>query len=410
MTQQLPRKKMKRIARAAVLYLASAALLLLTLSHAEALVLPAEIEPLGHLLFRLAYWVSFPLVLICSALISPQEHHYPLIRWACVAFSTPLFYWGLWRLRRSRARRSAAAATAPLEERRRVLRVAGAGAGLALLGPAAYGVVIEPFRLSVRRYRLALRDLPSALSGLRIVHITDTHYGPYVPLVHIERAVTLSNALSPDLVLLTGDFVHQSPRAISAGVGVFAGLRAKIGCFAVLGNHDHWEGEGACRDWFSSISLPVLENQRVFISPDGVSRQERGDNLCLAGVGDLWDGEVNLDMALGRVRPGTPRLLLSHNPDLAERIPPALRLDLILAGHTHGGQIYVPGLGTPISPSMYGQKYVGGLCAGPRCRVLVSRGVGMSVLPARFGVPPEISLITLVREADALKSGASSRS
>jgi hypothetical protein len=97
-----------------------------------------------------------------------------------------------------------------------------------------------------------------------------------------------------------------------------------------------------------------------------------------------------------------PRLLLAHNPDTAEQVKPTQRVDLMLSGHTHGGQVYLPGLGTPVVPSSYGQKYAGGLCAGPTCPVIVSRGVGMALLPMRLGVPPEIGYLILTRATEKL--------
>jgi len=369
--------------------------LLALLVHSEVMHLPGPLEVLGHLLFRLAFWICFPLLVFFNAVLPPEASTTPLARWIGAALCTPPLYWGLWRLRRRLTCRAAPpAGLSP--GRRRLLRAAGAGAGLAVLGPGLYGVVVEPSRLCIRRYRIAIEDLPPGLDGLRIVHLSDTHHGPYVPLAHIQRAVAASNQLRPDLVLLTGDYVHFSPRAIPRGVGVFAGLKAPWGCFAVLGNHDHWEGEAACRRRFAQIKVPVLENTCVFLTPWGVEPEPRAHSLCLGGVGDLTDGDARPRAALAGVPASTPRLLLSHNPDLAELLPAGLRVDLMLAGHTHGGQLALPHSGPFWVPSNYGSKYAGGLCQGPRCPVLVSRGVGMSVLPVRLGVPPEISLITLV--------------
>ena len=123
------------------------------------------------------------------------------------------------------------------------------------------------------------------------------------------------------------------------------------------------------------------------------------EGLCLAGVGDLWTDRQLYARALAGVPGTTPRLLLSHNPDIAEErafVSSGFRVDLMLSGHTHGGQIYIPGLGTPILPSRYGQKYAQGLVQGPTCPVFVSRGLGTALLPLRVGVPPEIAVIELV--------------
>ena len=143
--------------------------------------------------------------------------------------------------------------------------------------------------------------------------------------------------------------------------------------------------------------IRLLDRDHVFLGPEGLREEPGEDALCLAGFGDLWEDEHDPADALVGVPGATPRLVLSHNPDYAERIPADLRVDLLLAGHTHGGQVRVPGRGTPVVPSAFGQKYAGGLCQGPRCPVQVSRGVGMAYLPVRIGVPPEIVELTLVR-------------
>jgi hypothetical protein len=208
------------------------------------------------------------------------------------------------------------------------------------------------------------------------------------------------NAEQPDLVLLTGDYVHQTPSAIPDGIAVLTELKSRLGSLAVLGNHDHWEGTEACRAEFVRHGLPLIDNQRVFLSARGLSEQPVGPCLAICGVGDLWEDSVDPEKALQDVPADCPRLLLSHNPDVAELIPnrfPRLRFDLQLSGHTHGGQVSFPGVGTPIVPSAYGPRYAGGLVQGPAWPVVVSRGVGLTVLPVRFRVPPEVGLITLRR-------------
>ena len=130
--------------------------------------------------------------------------------------------------------------------------------------------------------------------------------------------------------------------------------------------------------------------------------------LAVAGVGDLWEDRQDYQRALGGLPGSMPRLLLSHNPDLAEQaefIRSGLRVDLMLSGHTHGGQVRLPGLGAPISSSRFGQKYSQGLVEGPVCRVFVCRGIGVSAFPLRLGVPPEIAVLELQSEPRASASG-----
>ena len=120
--------------------------------------------------------------------------------------------------------------------------------------------------------------------------------------------------------------------------------------------------------------------------------------MCIAGVGDLWEGAPDYHAALSGAPRAMPRLLLSHNPDAAEDskfVTGNYRVDLMISGHTHGGQVWVPGIGTPIVPSKFGQKYASGLVKGPACDVFISKGVGVSGLPVRFGVPPEIVVFDL---------------
>lgn len=269
-----------------------------------------------------------------------------------------------------------------------------------ILGTALYSVLVEPSWLKLRRYELKIAGLPPELDGLKIGHFSDSHFGPLVGLMHIRQAIAMLNAEQPDLVLLTGDYVHQTPSAIPDGIAVLTELKSRLGTLAVLGNHDHWEGTEACRAEFARHGLPLLDNQRVFLSARGLSDQPVDPSLAICGVGDLWEDTVDPEKALQDVPEDCPRLLLSHNPDVAELFPdrfPRLRFDLQLSGHTHGGQVSFPGVGTPIVPSAYGPRYAGGLVQGPAWPVVVSRGVGLTVLPVRFRVPPEVGLITLRR-------------
>ena len=150
----------------------------------------------------------------------------------------------------------------------------------------------------------------------------------------------------------------------------------------------------------------MIDNSRLFIDPVAwrlVEREPDGLSLCVAGVDDLIEGTVRPDLALRGVGHETPRILLAHNPDTAEipgiagKYSPAERVDLMICGHTHGGQVRFPIIGAPVTLSEYGQKYVHGLVQGPGCPVIISAGVGMSVFPVRFGVPPEIVEITLTK-------------
>jgi predicted MPP superfamily phosphohydrolase len=382
-----------------ILFLAGVALLFF-LSAGLYFVPPPALDAPAKFLYRPAFWICFPIVVLIRAAVPTMDHHSPPWMWVVASFASPFFYFALWRWLR---RNPPPTTTTTHHDRRRFLKRAAATAGGVLIGgTGVYGIFLEPQSLALRRYRIPIRDLPPALDGLRIVQVSDTHLGPYVALPYLLGMVEQVNALRPDLIALTGDYVHRTPLSIVPGIGLLARLRPRMGMTAVLGNHDHWEGASACRREFARIGVPLIDNDRLFVTPRGLQRDPPplGGGFCLAGVGDLWEDRIDPARALRGVDDVMPRLLLSHNPDAAEEMGDDHRLDLILAGHTHGGQVALPVIGAPIVPSAFGQRYAGGLCAGPACPVLVSRGVGMAVLPLRLGVPPEIVELTLTHKGD----------
>jgi uncharacterized protein len=295
----------------------------------------------------------------------------------------------------------------PDSSRRRFLVNAPiAVAGMGLSGGLVRATVFDPWDLRSARYTVPIADLPPGLEGLRLAQISDTHLGPRIPAAFIESAVAKAMSMQPDIVILTGDYIHAGEVHIEPAADLFRPLLTLgVPVLGVLGNHD-WYGNGPrMRRALLNAGIHMIDNSRVYISADDrrLLRAAPAGGLCIAGFGDLTEEGVDLDGALKNVPPGMPRLLLSHNPDAAElRVfrdasRPGPRVDLMISGHTHGGQVRLPFLGTPGIPSRYGQKYAGGLVRGPSFRVLISRGVGMSLLPVRLGVPPEITEITLVR-------------
>jgi len=156
----------------------------------------------------------------------------------------------------------------------------------------------------------------------------------------------------------------------------------------VLGNHDHWESAPLCRSGLSAAGIEQLDNAGVWLR-----REDSRIRLC--GVGDLWTDRQHASLAIGDATERDAVIMLSHNPDFAENLKDR-RVGLMLSGHTHGGQVFLPGYGAPIVPSRFGQKYLGGLVQGPLCQVFVSRGIGTSGPPIRFSSRPEIVHLTLV--------------
>lgn len=354
--------------------------------HLQALQLWTPLQPLS----RIADVLCLPFAVPAGWVSPPVAHHHSVVHYVLrtgFAAGAMVLAWRLLPIVRGpRAGR-------PGPTRREVVL-----GGLAAAAGAAgvWATAVEPGMLRLRRYEVLLPGLPPELDGLRLAHASDTHYGPYIGADHIRRAFDLLNAENPDLLVLTGDYVHRTPLAIPTGIEVLTHGRARLGAVAVLGNHDHWEGADACRVELRRHGIPLLENRCLFLSARGLTSQPSDGGLAVCGVGDLWEGEVDPRAALAGVPERVPRLLLSHNPDVAEQIEGA-RFDLQLSGHTHGGQVSLPLLGTPLVPSLYGSKYAGGLVQGPRWPVIVSRGVGMAVTPVRLNVPPEVSLIVLRR-------------
>ncbi|MCD6377938.1 MAG: metallophosphoesterase [Planctomycetes bacterium] len=248
-------------------------------------------------------------------------------------------------------------------------------------------LAVEPRWTKVKTVDVPIPNLPPSWEGVRIVQLTDLHVGKFVSLDYIRKIVRKTNSLSPDVVVLTGDYISQTGAITDDFARVLSGLRTRYGKFGVLGNHDHWEGAQAVRQLLRKAGITDLTNKSVLL-------ERAGEHICLAGVDDLWTSHQDLSGALKGVPEDVPRILLSHNPDYAEEMPAEPRVDLMLCGHTHGGQFKVP-FGSQLWLPIRHSKYAAGLVKGPHCLVYTSVGVGMVGLPIRFNCRPEISLIIL---------------
>jgi len=229
-----------------------------------------------------------------------------------------------------------------------------------------------------------LASLSPALDGLRILFISDVHAGPFVSAGTLGHTFQRLLATEPDVILVGGDLVTSTCEEFVQSRGAFAELRAPMGVFAVLGNHDHYTRDaGRLRAMIEDVGIRVLHNRSVALARGGGS-------LSLAGVDDLVAGRPNLEAALEGA--DAPVLLLAHNPDVA--FDAARRgVALMLSGHTHGGQIRVPGLPVLARQSRY-RLDEGRYRVGPM-DLVVSRGLGATGLPVRFACPPEAVSITL---------------
>jgi len=253
------------------------------------------------------------------------------------------------------------------------------------LNEIARAALSEPFMLSIERQEIFLQRLPKRLDGLRLVHLSDFHYGPLVNPKHLERAIQAANDLRPDLIALTGDYISQD-RAYAAPCAELVGqLRARYGVYAVLGNHDHWTDAKLITDLFRAENIRVLVNE-------GSRIDLKKETFWLAGVDDTMVGLEDLPLALAGSRDNEFKLLLAHNPVILRRAARA-NVDLVLSGHTHGGQVTWRS-----EKSLSGRprrRMLRGLGRRGGTQIYVTRGLGTVILPIRYGCPPELSAIEL---------------
>ncbi|MBF0267091.1 MAG: metallophosphoesterase [Alphaproteobacteria bacterium] len=262
--------------------------------------------------------------------------------------------------------------------------------GLAVAG-FAWGFFVEPDLLHVRRWTVQSPSWPKDAPELRILAIADPHPGaPHIDEAKLERVVAMANAERPDLVVLMGDYIAGGlftrfvPPETTAHI--LSKLESPLGVYTILGNHDWWLDGGRVARAFESVGIPVLENKSIVLNWQGA-------DIWLAGVGDKTTDNDRPEKALAGIPRNVPLIVAMHHPDSYPELP--RRAGLALAGHTHGGQVNLPLLGRLVVPSIYGQRYAYGLIDGDKGPLVVSGGIGTSIIPVRFGTIPEITLITL---------------
>jgi uncharacterized protein len=275
--------------------------------------------------------------------------------------------------------------------RRKFLRRAGWGAaGLAGTGTAV-SVFGERNWPKVYRTRVALPGLPAGLDGLTICQLSDLHRGPFVGEEFIRRGVALAMRLKAELIVLTGDFVSNTAEDSESLGAAISTLAARHGVYGVLGNHDYWTNN------VEAVSTALTRNGVGMLTNRSVRLQTRGVDWWLCGVDDVWSGQPDLDAALRDVPEQAFKILLCHEPDYVEKA--AQRgIPLQLSGHSHGGQVLLPGR-RPIVTPPHGSKYPIGLQQAEGSSTLVYTNVGLGVIfpPIRINCPPEVSLITLAK-------------
>jgi predicted MPP superfamily phosphohydrolase len=243
----------------------------------------------------------------------------------------------------------------------------------------------EPFMIAVERQEIYLSKLPKALDGFRIVHLSDLHYGPMVDPRHLQRAIEIANDLQPDMIALTGDYISQERGFAAPCAEIVGRLKATYGVYAILGNHDHWTDAKLITDLFRAEGIRMLINE-------GVRVDARDEAFWLAGVDDTMVGLEDLSLSLAGACDGEFKLLLAHNPTILRRAARA-GVDLVLSGHTHGGQVTLrPEKNSSGKPR---RRMLRGLGRRANTQIYVTRGLGTVVLPIRYGCPPEVSLLEL---------------
>ena len=240
---------------------------------------------------------------------------------------------------------------------------------------------LEPASLRVHEETLSI-SWPR--QPLRVAILTDLHIGsPHNDLPQLKRLVAKTNATRPDLIcihgVIGGEFVPPEPIA-----NELENLRARLGVVAVLGNHDYWLDA-------ARVTNALTNNGIIVLSDSAMTLGAAGDSFWLVGVSDLWAGEHNITAAMQFVTDDHPVIPITHNPDLFPRVP--IRVNLTLAGHTHGGQVRLPFLGAPVVPA--NPRYTAGHIVEDGKHLYVATGTGTSIMPVRFRVPPEVAVVTV---------------
>jgi predicted MPP superfamily phosphohydrolase len=272
------------------------------------------------------------------------------------------------------------------------LRIIIAVTLLVVVSLAVWSVLIEPNRLVLHAETITLPHWPTAMNGFKIAAIGDIHTGsPFIDTAKLRQIVALTNSQQPDLIVLLGDYMVRD-RAFQTEIdpevtaGALQGLHAPLGVYAVLGNHDWWFDGERVRRAFENAGIKVLDNQ--------VAEVHKGNqSVWLVGIADAWTRPQDIVGTFNQVPPGAVSIALTHNPDTFTRLPSSAHL--VLAAHTHGGQVNLPLLGRLVVPSDYGQRYAAGHVEEDGKNLFVTTGIGTSVFPVRFRVPPEVAVLTL---------------
>lgn len=276
---------------------------------------------------------------------------------------------------------------------RRAFALGGLAGALAAGGLTASEIYraryVYPYRPILERIELTLPPEHPDLAGMTIAFITDTHVGPFIGVEDLERAVALLDGEAPDLVLLGGDYVSESPRYTRETTDILAAVisAAPLGGYGVLGNHDLSISKTRIQEEFGRVGIPILRNEAAEV-------RYKGASLYIGGIDETLLGDDQPGDTFAQIPDGAAGIALWHEPEFAE-LAAAQGAFAQLSGHTHGGQVRLPGIG-PIGLPIHGKRYVIGKGVADGMPIYTSRGVGVYRPPARYNCPPEVTLITLV--------------
>ncbi len=260
----------------------------------------------------------------------------------------------------------------------------------------SYGYRIEPTWLELNHFAVPIQGLAAAFAGFRIAQLSDFHCSRQVTPEYLAEAVELAQGQNPDLAVLTGDFVHRGYKYVETVADCLARLQAPQGVFAVLGNHDfsvrNALGFRRYRHLHRAVSRALSERGIRVLKNESVRLEQAGSALHLVGVDDLWSRVCDLDQALAGLPAAAPRIVLAHNPRTVEFLH-GKRCDLMLSGHTHGGQIHIPKLGRP-TLGKRARRFAAGMYHYRGTQLYVNKGVGFG-FRFRYGVRPEVAVLVL---------------
>jgi hypothetical protein len=250
--------------------------------------------------------------------------------------------------------------------------------------------LIEPYCIQTVVYNEVNPNFPVEFEGKKIVFIADIHHKYFFSVKRVRALVNSVNQMKPDVILLGGDYIVYSSKYAAPCFAELKSLHAPLGVYGVLGNHDYWEGKNIVLHEMKNAGIIPLVNEAKWL----IIGKRR---IKIGGTEDYWEGTADIAPTLAGTTEKDTVILLSHNPDIVETITDK-RIDLVLSGHTHGGQVTFFGLWAPFIPSACGNKYRTGLIKTNFTKVLVTNGVGSIGVPFRFFAPPQINVIFLQRK------------